>query len=162
MEPDEGFAFFEGRTVEHVVLSNRHHYRHADRFAAHFGIPVHGVEEGMHEIGDRPGVEAFAFGSSPAPGITVHPIEPTWPDEGAVHIAVGDGFLLLGDSTMHYGAEIGFIPDEHLGGNPDEVKAMLRADLAKLLDLEFDSLLFSHGAPIVGGGKDALRAFVEA
>jgi hypothetical protein len=162
MEPEDGYDFFEGRNVEHVVLSNRHHYRHADRFAERFGIPVHGVEQGMHEIGERPGVEAFSFGDSPAPDISVHPIEPSWPDEGAVHIALGPGLLLLGDSTMHYGEEISFVPEEHLGDDPERVKVLLRAGLGRLLDLDFDTLLFSHGAPIVGGGKDALRAFVDA
>jgi hypothetical protein len=161
MEPEDGFGFFEGRNLDRVVLSNRHHYRHADRFAARFGIPVLGVEEGMHQIGERPGVESFAFGDHPAPDATVHQIEPSWPDEGAVHIALGPGILLLGDSAMHYGEDIGFVPDEHLGADPDREKALLRAGLSRLLDLDFDVLLFSHGSPIASGGKDALRAFVS-
>jgi hypothetical protein len=161
MEPEEGFAWFEGRNLDRVVLSNRHHYRQADRFAARFGVPVLGVEQGMHEIGERPGVQSIAFGDSPAPDTTVHPVEPSWPDEGVVHIALGEGLLLVGDTAMHYEDEITFIPDEHLGAEPEREKALLRAGLGRALDLEFDTLLFSHGAPIVGGGKEALRAFVD-
>ena len=118
------------------------------------------VEQGLHELDGRPGVTTFAFGDEVAPGITAHPVEPTWPDEGALHIAVGDGILALGDCAMHYGPEIGFVPEEHLGDDPEGEKARLRAGLARLLDLEFDTLLFSHGTPIVGGAKEALRAFV--
>ena len=162
MEPEDGFGWFEGRNVERVVLTNRHHYRHADRFHARFGVPVLAVEQGMHEIGDRPGVEPFAFGDEVAPGITAHPIEPSWPDEGALHIALGPGLLAIADGAMHYGDDIGFVPDEHLGDDPAAVKELLRHGYGRLLDLDFDTLLFSHGRPIVGGGKAALKAFAEA
>jgi hypothetical protein len=161
MAPEEGLDFFSGRNLDRVVLSNRHHYRQGDTFATTLDIPVYVVEEVAGELEDRPGVKAFAFGDEVAPGITAHPIEPSWPGEGALHIAVGDGLLLLGDSAMHYGEDIAFVPEEHLGDDPEGEKAKLRAGLGRLLDLEFDTLLFSHGAPIVGGGKDALRAFVD-
>ncbi|MEJ7785612.1 MAG: hypothetical protein WKF96_12475, partial [Solirubrobacteraceae bacterium] len=103
MEPDDGFAWFEGRNLDRVVLSNRHHYRHADRFYARFGVPVRAVEQGEHELGDRPGVESFVFSDEVAPGITAHAVEPSWPDEGVLHIALGPGLLVIGDGAMHYG-----------------------------------------------------------
>jgi hypothetical protein len=162
MEPDDGFAWFEGRNVDRVVLTNRHHYRHADRFHARFGVPVLVVEEGLHEVEGRPGIETFAFGDEVAPGITSHAIEPSWPDEGALHIALGPGLLAIGDGAMHYGEDIHFVPEEHIGDDPEQTKILLRAGYGRLLDLDFDTLLFAHGSPVVGGGKDALRAFVDA
>jgi hypothetical protein len=30
------------------------------------------------------------------------------------------------------------------------------------MDIEFDHLLFAHGEPLVGGGREALRRFAEA
>lgn len=161
MEPEDGFDWFEGRNLDAVVLSNRHHYRHSDRFHARFGIPVRAVEQGMHDLSERPGVESFAFGDEIAPGITAHPIEPSWPDEGALHIALGPGLLVLADGAMHYGEDIGFIPEEHLGDEPERTKELLRHGYGRLLELEFDSVLFAHGLPIVSGGKDALKAFAE-
>jgi hypothetical protein len=161
MEPEDGFAFFEGRNVERVVLTNRHHYRHSDRFHARFGVPVLVVEQGLHELEGRPGVETYAFGDEVAPGVTSHPVEPSWPDEGALHIALGPGLLHVGDGAMHYREDITFIPEEHLGDDPERAKELLRHGYGRLLDLEFDTLLFAHGTPIVGGGKDALKAFVE-
>jgi hypothetical protein len=38
---------------------------------------------------------------------------------------------------------------------------LLRAGYGRLLDLEFDGLLFAHGTPIPEGAKSALRAFVD-
>ena len=36
----------------------------------------------------------------------------------------------------------------------------LRSELRRLLDLDFDSLLFAHGEPLVGGAEAALREFL--
>ena len=161
-EPDEGLDWFEGRPLDRVVLSNRHHYRHADRFAERFGVPVLAVEEGMHEVGEKPGVQSYAFGDSPAPECTVHPIQPGWPDEGAIHIRVGPGLLLIADAAMRYGEELHFVPDQYIGDDVEGEKRRLKEGLAKLLDLDFDVLLVGHGTPIASGGKDALASFVQA
>ncbi|MFL5846191.1 MAG: hypothetical protein ACJ762_16000 [Solirubrobacteraceae bacterium] len=161
LEPEEGLGWFEGRNVDRVVLTNRHHYRHSDRFHARFGVPVLAVEQGLHELEGRPGVEGFAFGEEVAPGITAHPIEPSWPDEGALHIALGPGLLAVADGAMHHDDDIHFVSDQHLGENPAQVRELLRHGYGRLLNLEFDTLLFAHGEPIVGGGKEALKAFAD-
>jgi len=161
MEPEDGFDFFEGRNLDKVVLTNRHHYRHSDRFHARFGIPTLVVEQGEHELEGRPGVETYAFGDEVAPGVTSHPIEPSWPDEGALHIALGPGLLALADGAVHYGDDVHFVPDEPLGDPVERTKELLRHGYGRLLDLDFDSLLFAHGSPIAGGGKAALKAFVD-
>jgi hypothetical protein len=161
MEPEAGFGWFEGRNLDRVVLSNRHHYRQSDRFHARFDVPVLVVEQGLHEVQGRPGVESFAFGDEVAPGITAHPIEPSWPDEGALHVALGPGLLVIADGAMHYGEDLHFVADEHLGEDPPKVRELLRHGYGRLLDLEFDTLLFAHGTPVVGDGKAALKAFAE-
>ena len=162
MEPEAGLDWFGGRNVDRVVLTNRHHYRQADRFHARFGVPVLAVEQGLHEIGERPGVEAFTFGDEEiAPGITAHPIEPSWPDEGALHIALGPGLLAIADGAIRYGEELHFVPDQYIGDDPERTKELLRHGYGRLLDLEFDTLLLAHGEPVVGGGKEALKKFAE-
>ncbi|MCW2992448.1 MAG: hypothetical protein JWM73_3042, partial [Solirubrobacterales bacterium] len=161
MEPEDGFGWFDGRNLDRVVLTNRHHYRQSDRFHARFDIPVLVVEQGLHEVEGRPGVRAFAFGDEVAPGITAHAIEPSWPDEGALHIALGPGLVAIADGAMHDGDDIAFVSDEHLGEDPAKVRELLRHGYGRLLTLDFDTLLFAHGAPVVGGGKDALKAFAE-
>ena len=56
---------------------------------------------------------------------------------------------------------LSFVPDFLLGEDPEEVKRGLRRSLRRLLDQRFDNLLFAHGAPLLGGGKEALGAFLE-
>ena len=159
--PPEGLSWFEGRNVERVVLTNRHHYRDSDRVHERFGVPVLAVELGRHELEDKPGIEFFDWGDEVAPSITAHPVDPSWPDEGVLHIAFGPGLLAIADGVMHYGDDLHFVPDEHLGDDPERTKELLRHGYGRLLDLEFDSLLLSHGSPVLGGGKEALKRFVE-
>ena len=47
-----------------------------------------------------------------------------------------------------------------MGDDPSLVRAGLRESLRRLLDLDFDNLMFAHGEPMVGGGKVALRGFL--
>jgi glyoxylase-like metal-dependent hydrolase (beta-lactamase superfamily II) len=47
-----------------------------------------------------------------------------------------------------------------MGDDPETVKRGLRESLRRLLDEDFDALLFAHGEPMPEGGHDALRAFV--
>ena len=84
MLPPDGLDWFAGRNVDRVVLTNRHHYRDSDRFHDRFGIPVLVVEQGLHEVEGKPGVQSFAFGEEVVPSITAHAIDPSWPDEGAL------------------------------------------------------------------------------
>jgi hypothetical protein len=49
-----------------------------------------------------------------------------------------------------------------MGDHPKNVKRGLRkAFLGHMREREFDHLLFAHGAPWIGGAKDALGQFLE-
>ena len=52
------------------------------------------------------------------------------------------------------------MPGFLLGDDPAAVQAGLRESLRGLLELDFDSLLFAHGEPLIGGGRAAVREFV--
>jgi hypothetical protein len=49
-----------------------------------------------------------------------------------------------------------------MGDDPDGVKAGLKRSYQRLLQRDFDHLLLAHGWPWIGGGKQALRDFLEA
>ena len=54
-----------------------------------------------------------------------------------------------------------FVPDRLMGEDPEGVKSGLLEALERLLEQDFEHLLFAHGEPIIGGAKAALKAFVE-
>jgi hypothetical protein len=165
MVPREGLEWFKGRhPPAQVVLTNRHHLRHGERFAEAFACPIRCSEAGLHEFERGPKVEGFAFGEELAPGITAHQLGAICPDDSALHIrTAGGSALAFADGlTRPRGGGLAFVPGFLMGDDPAAVRARLRESLRELLDLDFDSLLFAHGEPLVGTAKPALREFIAA
>ena len=159
LPPDEGMDAFRDRPPDRVLLSNRHHLRHAERFAEEFGCTIECSKPGLHEFEGGPDVRGFDFGDEVAPGIEALEVGAICPDETALLIRE-PGALVVADGIVHYADQLEFVSDRLLGDDPEAVKAGLRDAYRGLLDREFDSLLFAHGAPIAGGGKEALRRWV--
>lgn len=165
MVPREGLDWFERRDgPSQIVLTNRHHLRHSERYTEAFGCPIRCSEVGLHEFEHGPTVEGFAFGEGLAPGITAHELGAICPDDTALHIrTAGGGALAFADGlTRPRGGGLTFVPGFLMGDDPSAVRAGLRKSLRRLLELDFDNLLFAHGEPLVGGGKAALREFLAS
>ena len=162
MLPAEGLEWFRERPPERIVLTCRHHYRHSDSFVEEFGIDVHCNESGLHEFAGGPEVQAFKPGETLAPGIVAIEVDELSPDETALHLEVGAGAVAFADGLVHWGdGRVGFVPDQYMD-DPETVKRGLRAAFKRIAaDYEFDSLLFTHGEPIAGGGREALARFLE-
>ena len=160
MEPAEGLDWFrENGPPEHVLLSNRHHYRDSAKFTEAFGATVHASRPGMPEFSDDQPVEPFDFGAGLPGGVTAHEAGAICPDDTALHIPAL-GTLSVADGVINYGS-LGFVPEEHLGDDPEATKRAIRESYARMLELDFDNLLVAHGDPVVGGAKEALREFAE-
>jgi hypothetical protein len=154
-----------GAPPERILLTIRHHLRQAGAFVEAFGCSVHCHEEGLHEFEGGPAVEGFRPGDEVAPGIVVQEVGAICPDECALYIDSGPGALACADGVVRWreGDPLGFVPDNLLGDDPEQVKAGLLAAYARIADeLEFEALLLAHGGPIAPGGREALAAFATA
>jgi hypothetical protein len=160
MKPDEGLDWFrENGPPEHVLLSNRHHYRDSAAFAAEFGCTVYASRPGMHEFTEGQEVEPFDFGDELPGGVRAHEAGAICPDDTAFHIPAHSA-LAVADGVINYRG-LGFVPDEHMG-DVDSVKRAIRDSYARIAhEVEFDNLLLAHGDPIVGGAREKLLAFAE-
>jgi hypothetical protein len=140
-----------------ALLTNRHHWRGCDPLVERFGLTVRAPRVGMHELAGKP-AEPYDFGESLAGGaVTVHEVGGICPDEAALHIPAVSA-LAVADGVIDYGGLM-FVPDQYMD-DPDDTKAALREAYARLAaELEFDNLLTAHGDPVVGGAREALRAF---
>jgi hypothetical protein len=107
-------------------------------------------------------VEGFRWGDRLADDIVAVELDAICDEETVLHVGVAGGALAFADGLVEWEGRLGFVPDFLLGDDPDGVKARLRERLAGLLDLEFDTLLLAHGEPVVGGGKEALRRFLQS
>ena len=163
MIPAEGLEWFETRGApEHAILTNRHHDRDAWRLHTAMGVTVHCIRNGLHELEGRGPVEAFEFGDELPGGVIVHEVDAICPDETALHVPAHRA-LACADGVVRWRERdaLGFVPDA-LMDEPEVTRARLRDAYRSLLALDFDTLLLAHGDPLVGDGRDALRAFVDA
>lgn len=160
--PDDGLDAFADRVrPQQVVLTSGLHARHADRFAQAFGCVIRASPQALDRLGDAIDAEPYHDGDEVAPGITAIHIGSLSPDEYALHIAVGDGAIAFADGLIRYAGALGFVPDDLIGDEPEAVKEGLKDAFRGLLPRDFDHLLFAHGDPLIGGGKAALRDFLQ-
>lgn len=162
MVPDAVLDRLRERPPERVVLTNRHHWRQAERLVEAFGCPVLCPRPGLHEFEDTDRrVEPYDDGDEVAPGVVAHATDAISPDDFTLAIATGPGFLAFADGLIHRTGGLDFVSDGLIGDEPERVKAELvraYADLAE--QVRFDGLLFAHGEPIASGGAAELRRFV--
>lgn len=161
----------EAGSPQHVILTNRHHWRHTSEIVEAFACPVWCNELGLDEIEDEPGydhVRGFRAGDVLPGGIESHPVGVLCPDETALRfeacLAVADGVVRMGEGARGDGPLV-FVPDVLLADEAAQVEAVkhgLREAYRCLCDLDWDTLLLAHGLPLVGDGKEKLRAFAEA
>jgi hypothetical protein len=144
-----------------AALTNRHHLRHAPDF----GCPIRCHEAGLHEFaGSGVQVDGFAWRDELAPGVRAVEVGVLCPEESALHVDVGDGFLAFADAIIREDdGQLTFVSDGLLGDDPVAIRAGLLDAFTRLLDEEdFDGLLLAHGAPTPSGGRAELEAFVAA
>jgi hypothetical protein len=156
MLPEEGVEAFRGRAPEVILLTNRHHYRHSDRFVEAFGCRVLCHRAGLHEFAGGPEVQGFSFGDDVANGVLALEVGVLTPEETAFHIDSAPGALSFADAFLNRDSGLGFMPDNLIGDDPETVKEGLRDSFRRLLAHDFDALLVAHGDPIPRGGKAAL------
>jgi hypothetical protein len=145
---------------EHVLLTNRHHYRSSGVLAERFGATVHCVREGLHEFTHGERVDPFDAGATLPGGIVAYAVGAICPDETALHIPAR-GALALADGAVRAEPDgpLVFVPDRFMDA-PEETKRGLREAYARLADeIAFEHLLLAHGEPFVGDGREALRSF---
>jgi hypothetical protein len=155
--PPEGIEWFDGREVGEILLTNRHHTRSAFELQDRLRVPIRAPRTGMHDLPDDR-VQPYDFGDELSSGIRPHAISETWPDETALEIPAHRA-VAIADGVTNYDG-LGFFPDHLLGDDPEAEKQRLREGFARLVEaVDFDHLLFAHGAPILGDGRERLQHF---
>jgi glyoxylase-like metal-dependent hydrolase (beta-lactamase superfamily II) len=169
--PDIGLDWFAERPIGPtvVVLSNRHHLRHANRFAERFGCPVLCNRAGLHEFSDeQTAVEGFDIGQRLPGDVVAHEMGAICPDDTALYLRDARA-ILLADGVVRGGPSggagpLGWVPDS-LMDDPPQTKAGLLASCRQLLadpQLHFDHLLLAHGGPVIGDGRQLLQDLVDS
>lgn len=163
MEPEEGAeALAALATPQRIVLSNRHHYRHSASYVERFGCPVLCQKAGLTHFTQDDGVEGFCFDEQIAQGIRTLELASICDEETALLLEVHEGALAFGDGlTREPDGSLSFMPDALLGEDPSSVRRGLLKNLRRMLDEDFDALLFAHSEPVAAGGRELLTDFLS-
>jgi hypothetical protein len=164
MEPEEGLDAIEVlATPRRIVLSNRHHYRHSARYAKRFHCPVLCHEAGLDELGRERPVEGFSFDELLAEDVRALPLASICPDETTLLLDLSEGALLFADGlTRAQDGSLAFMPDRLLGDDPAGVREGLTENMRRMLEEDFDALLFAHAEPLLSDGHARLDEFLAA
>jgi hypothetical protein len=159
--PEDGFDGFPSRPQQ-VVLTNGNHLRDAQSFAKRFGIPVRAPREAADKLDGEVDYEPYDDHDLVAVGVTAVRIGKLAGDEYALYLDVADGAIAFADALNRFSGVLAFVSEAALGDKAPKIKAGLKQALEGLLLRDFENLLFSHGEPLVGDGKAALRRFVKS
>jgi glyoxylase-like metal-dependent hydrolase (beta-lactamase superfamily II) len=138
-----------------VWITNRNHSRAAAAFRERYGatVYVHGADADKLEAG----ADETVRGDEQLPGeIRLVHVPGKSPGEVAFHVPRSNA-LIVGDVVIG-------VPPGELSTYPEKViddMDELHRSAAKLLEYDFDALLLCDGEPILSGGKQKLREFVD-
>jgi hypothetical protein len=155
-------AVAELATPRRIVLSNRLHYRDSARYAKRFGCPVLCHEAGLSHFADERPVQGFSFDEQLADDVRALELGSICAEETTLLLDVdGVGALSFGDGlTRDEDGALAFMPDSLLGEDAEEVRTGLAKNLRRMLDEDFDTLLFAHAEPVSDGGRALLGEFL--
>ena len=154
---DEVLAEIAAAGVQRIVLTNRNHFRASMKVKQRTGAPiaVHPADAAFAREKGTAVDEELGAGQRlgplevvAAPGKSPGEVALHWPERR---------LLLVGDACVGK-------PPGSCALLPDAViddKARLLISLRALAELDFDALLLADGAPILAGGRGALRRLVE-
>lgn len=149
-------AAIADRPVAVIVITNANHARAAARFALEFDAPIYAHTDCASEGLDLP-ITAIGDQARIASDLEVITLEGAAPGEIAIHRAADGGTLVIGDALINFGSHsFSFLPAKYCT-NP----RLLRKSLAKLLDYEFQRILFAHGTPILRNGRERLAELLH-
>lgn len=166
--PEAGLGWFSKvQRPTYVLLTNRLHERDSAIFRDAFRCIIHVHEAGLQEEIAGGEVEAFSFGAELPGKIEALAVNSICPDETAFYIPKEGGIVAFADGLIREEeGPLEFVDDELMANTPErtaKVKKGLKSAFREIAEhYRFEHLFFAHGHPLIGGGKEALRKFVES
>ena len=155
--PDEGIEEVarHGRP-DTILLSNRHHLRHAERSPRRSG--ARSAPRGRAaRVRRRARRAAVRLGDEVAPGMRALEMGALTPEDTVFRLAAGQGALLFADAMIRgRDGALAYVPDALMGDDPEGVQRGLRG-ARRLVDADFDALLFAHGGRWRRAARSAAR-----
>ena len=151
LAPDATAGLERRAKIAGIVVTNENHERAAAQFAEEFHVPIY-LSAGLMSATKLPAVVSVHDNSLPTE-LTAVGIEGGPAGETAIHLAAGDGTMVIGDALINF-EPYGFalLPAKYCSNFK-----LMRRSLSKLLDYSFERMLFAHGLPILSRARERLE-----
>jgi glyoxylase-like metal-dependent hydrolase (beta-lactamase superfamily II) len=139
-----------------IFLTNAHHDRHADWFRKKYGIQVYAHEKAKADCDTK--IDVLLMDGERLPGgvKAVH-LPGSSASETAYHFKPNGGVVLVGDTLLNQGDKgLTLLPEPYIEDKKQALKS-----LQSLLALDFKTITFAHGNPIVGDAKSEITNFLK-
>jgi hypothetical protein len=167
-EPENVLEAIEGTLGDRlaILITIPYHVRSAEelwrRYRGDAETTIHGHPASAKRLDDRSAFRELEPGTDLPGGVTAHRIGKPRRYEMPLHVP-SHGALVFGDAVAEVDGRLVVWATDRVDSKVERFYAeRFNPTLEPLLDLDFDRVLVTHGAPLLDGGKQALRRALEA
>ncbi len=138
-----------------ILLTNAHHDREADWFRKRYQVQIYAHEKAKSDCETK--IDILVMDGEKLPGgIKAIHMPGSSASETAFYFKPG-GIVFVGDTLLNQsGKGLSILSEQYC-----EDRKQARQSLTKLLDLNFKTLTFAHGDPLVDNAKARLASFLR-
>jgi hypothetical protein len=149
-----------------ILITVPYHVRSAEelwkRYSKSAETTIHGHPAAAKRLEDLEAFRAIEPGTPLPGGVTAHTIGKPRRHETPLHLPSHDA-LVFGDAVAETGGRLVVWASETIDAKVERFyRERFNPTLEPLLELDFDNVLVTHGQPVLGGGKRALRDALDA
>jgi hypothetical protein len=149
-----------------ILITIPYHVRSAEelwrRYRGDAETTIHGHRAAAKRLGDRSAFREIEPGVPLPGGVTAHTIGKPRRYEMPLHVP-SHGALVFGDAVAESGGRLVVWSTERVDAKVERFyRERFNPTFEPLLELDFDTVLVTHGEPLLSGGKRALRNALDA
>lgn len=167
-EPDEVLRTIDGALGDRlaILITIPYHVRSAEqlwrRYRGDAETTIHGHPAAAKRLDDRSAFREIEPGALLPGGVTAHAIGKPRRYETPLHLPSHDA-LVFGDAVAEVDGRLVVWTSKKVDAKVERFhRERFNPTLEPLLELDFDSVLVTHGEPLLSGGKRALRRALDA
>ena len=167
-EPDEVLRTIDGALGDRlaILITIPYHVRSAEqlwrRYRGEAETTIHGHPAAAKRLDDRSAFREIEPGALLPGGVTAHAIGKPRRYETPLHLPSHDA-LVFGDAVAEVDGRLVVWTSKKVDAKVERFhRERFNPTLEPLLELDFDSVLVTHGEPLLSGGKRALRRALDA
>ncbi len=149
-----------------ILISIPYHVRSSEelwrRYRKDAETTIHGHPAAAKRLKDRSAFRAIEPGVPLPGGVTAHTIGKPRRYEMPIHVP-SHGALVFGDAVAETDGRLVVWATDKVDAKVERFyRERFNPTLEPLLELDFDAVLVTHGQPVLEGGRNALRAALNA